>query len=42
MDPGRLVEFETHDELMARPGAYAEMYDLSRAGYLAGTRPPTG
>lgn len=36
---GRLVEEGTHDELMARGGHYAEMFNLQAAPY-SGARPP--
>lgn len=33
LDGARLVEFGSHEELMARGGAYAELYTIQAAGY---------
>ena len=33
MDDGRIVESGTHDELMARRGLYAELYERQSSGY---------
>ena len=33
LDKGRLVEFGDHDQLMARRGLYAELYDLQARAY---------
>jgi len=33
LDGGRLVETGTHDELKARGGRYAELYDIQAAAY---------
>ena len=33
LDEGRLVESGSHDELIARGGKYAELFELQAAGY---------
>jgi ATP-binding cassette subfamily B protein len=33
LDGARLVEFGTHEELMARGGQYAELYGIQAAAY---------
>ena len=33
LDAGRIVEEGTHDELLARSGRYAEMYEVQAAWY---------
>jgi ATP-binding cassette subfamily B protein len=33
LDGGRLIEHGTHDELIARDGVYAELFELQAASY---------
>lgn len=33
LDDGRLIEYGTHDELVARGGRYAQLFELQAAGY---------
>src|ERR1700691_437574 len=33
LDGARVVEFGTHDELMAKPGQYSELYSIQAAAY---------
>jgi ATP-binding cassette subfamily B protein len=33
VDEGHAVEFGSHDDLLARGGRYAELFDLQAAGY---------
>ena len=33
LDGARLVDVGTHDELMARRGQYAELYEIQAAAY---------
>ncbi|MFE7076423.1 ABC transporter ATP-binding protein [Streptomyces sp. NPDC057620] len=39
LDGSRLVEYGTHEELMARGGQYHELYTLQASSYQAGARP---
>jgi ATP-binding cassette subfamily B protein len=34
LDQGRILESGSHDELMARGGRYAEMYEVQARGFL--------